>query len=585
MRSEELQRISCLLLEVKKLLDVCCEERKDAQSKGEKFEWWIALQNVTQFSLTLSNDLDAVSQSFLSPANNAGTLQPQVRSIEYVKSEYTRLTMKYYQQPAVWKTKLDTLGWGWVFPKGQRGCSPSDPVEYDEIPRSTQSTTPSSCSSEQQPGVPREFYKPPSSRGLKFSSLNKALNEHPPALQSSARIFACPPTPTGESAEGALDSSRFILAPPAAPPLKPPQLSSSYGSGLAFFTRPTADRVETGYAAIATLDQPFSTPTNNAAGRGSLPSHYSYHSEPAPLHNHVEMPSLYDSRAYPSQTCGYVNMPTSSTSCARAQQASTSGNWVSSLSPTAVQAYNESSYYDTEEQLLCPESTSYKDYPMSPLDWSRFSVDRDLPLSHDGAKGVEDFNSPAQPYSEPLIFNGPVHTQPVLDRARFDHTTSQELLPRYNWAQSQPALNTAQLDRPTPRPAVSSWIIQPDLDQPSIYDQVPRQPAFDSAQFEPVRRVPATRNNPTRVEAFRGSRSYLEQTAGDTAYHLQPSRTAAAAPANYNVNPISWSYNDTHDNPSTAYAFPGRSSLLLGGLANQDVVSFQRSHHQGVLKK
>lgn len=571
MRSKKVQRISCLMLEVGRLREFCCEKRLDAQSKDEKVEWWIAFQNVTQFSLNLSKDLDTVAQSILSSANDVGTLQPQVRSIEDVKSEYDRLTMKYYQQPGVWETKLDTRGWCWVFPNEKRsGRSPLDPSEDDdESPESAQSTTPSSYASEKRLGIPRAFYKPPSSRGLEFPSLNKAQNEHPPALQSSARIFAGPPTPSGESVEGALGSSRSMWAPPAAPPLKPPQLSSSYGTGLAFSTRPTADRVETGCAAIASLDQPFSTPTNNAAGKGSLPSHYSYRSEPAPLHNHVEMSSLYGSCAYPSQPGGYVNMPTSSTSCARAQPASTSGNWVSSLSPTAVQAYNESSYYDTKEQLLCPESAPYKDYHMSPPDWSRFPVDGDLPLSHDGAKGVEDFNSPAQPYSEPLIFNGPVHTQPVLNRAQFDHAKpprpqmSQDLLPYYNGAQSQPALNNAQFDRPPPRSAVSSRIIQPYHDQPSIYDQVPRQPALDSAQFEPVRRVPTTRNNPTRVEAFKGSRSYLEQTAGDTAYPQQPSRTAAAAPANYNVNLISSSYNDTHDNPSPAYVFPSRSSLLL----------------------
>lgn len=385
--------------------------------------------------------------------------------------------------------------------------------------------------------------------------MNKALNKQPPALQSSARTFAGPPTPSGE---GALGSSRSRWAPPAAPLLKTPQLSSSYGSGLASSTMPTADRVETGCAAPATLGQPFPTPTNNAAGRGSLPSHHSYRSEPAPLHNHVEMPALYGlhgSRAYPSQPCGYVNMPTLSTSCARAQPASTSG-------PTAVQAYNESSHYDNGEQLLYPQSAPYKDYPMSPLNWSRFPVDKGLPLSHYGAKGIEDFNSAVQPYSEPLIFNGPIHTQPVLNRARFDHAkppgpqTSQDPLQHYNLAQSQPALNTAQFDRPPPRPAVSGRIIQPYLHQPSIYDQVSRQPALDSAQFEPVRRVPATRNNPTGVEALSGSRSYLAQTAGDTAYPPQPWRTAAAAPANYNLNLMPSSYNDTHKNLSPAYFFP-----------------------------
>lgn len=582
MRLEKIKQISCLLLEVRKLVDICCEERLHADSIDEQFEWWIAIQNFTQFFFNLSEDLDAVAQSLLSPANDAKISQLMDRSVEDAKSEYAKLTMKYYQQPGVWKTKFDTRGWSWVFPNEKRsGGSPLNPVEDDE--------SPDSSDSEQHPEVPRPFYKKPSSRGPKFSSLvNKAPNEQPLALQSSTRIVAGPPKPSGESVEGALGSSRFILAPPAAPPLKPPQLSSSYGSG---FTMPTADRVETGCAALATLDQPFPTPTNNAAGRGSLPSHYNYRSEPAPLHNHVEMPAsygLYGSHAYSSQPCSYVNMPTSSDSCARAQPASTSGNWVSSLSPTAVQAYNESSHYDNEEQLLCP-------------DWSRFPVGGDLPLPNDGAnsKGVEDFNSATQPYSEPLIFNGPVHTQPVLNRAQFDHAkppgpqTSQDSLQHYNWAQSQPALNTAQFDRPPPRPAVSSRIIQPYLDQPSIYDQVPRQPASDSAQFEPARRVPATGNNPIGVETLSGSRSYLEQTAGDTAYTLQPSRTAAAAPANnttaapanYNVNLIPSSYNDTHKNPSAAYVFPRRSSLLLGGLANQDVVSFQRPRHQGALKK
>lgn len=554
-------------------MGICYRARSTAQHEDEKVEWWIALQNVKLFHHILRNDLDVVARSLLSRANDAETPQRQVQSIEDVKLEYTRLTMKYYQQPEVWNRENIPLNWSWIVPNKKSAHSPFDPVEDDESPHSIQSTILDSYASERQPEVPSDFYNPPP---------------------------------------------------------RPSQFPSTYNPALAFISLPTTDGVETGCAALASLDQPFPTPTYNAAGRGSLPPDYTYRFDPTAPHNHVEIPSSYGSRAYPSKPCGYVNMPSSSTSCVTAQPAPTSGNWVSSLPPTAVQAYNESSYYHTEAQFLCSDCIPYMDSPVSTPDWSRFPVDRDLPLSHDEAKGVEDSNRPAQSYFEPLIFNGPGHRQPVLNRAQFDHANlsrpqkSQDDLPHYNWAQSQPALNTAQFDqrpqpRPAtpysildsyselppfdnltqwqpplnrvqfdhsqpPRPAVSSRSIQSYVDQPSIYE-IPRQPVLNLAQFEPVRRVPATRNNPIRVEAFNGSRSYLEQTVGDTAYPLQPSRTVAAAPANYNVNLMSSSYNDTHDNPSPAYVFPSRSSLLLGGLANQDVVNFQRWHHQGALKK
>lgn len=501
-------------------MNICYQGISTAQPEVAKLEWWVALQDFTPFHDTLRDALDVNAWSLLARPNDAENPQQMVRSIEDVKSELPRLKSKYYLQPLF------------------------DPAKDDESQHSTQSTILSSYASERQPEVSGDFYKPPP---------------------------------------------------------KQTQFSSPYGPALALISLPTSDRVETGCAALASLDQPFSTPNNNASGRGALPSDYTYRLDPTPPHNHVEMPPSYGSRAYPSQPCGYVNMSSSSASCARAQPAPTSRNWGSRLSPTAVQAYNENSYYDT----LCPESMQYTHYP-SPPDWSRFPVDRDLPLSHDGVKRVEDSNRPAQPYFEPIVFNGPVHTQPVLNRAQFDHANppppqkSQDpLLPHYNRAQSQPALNTAQFDqRPEPQPAnpwsilesyselppmdiltnrvqfdhsqpprhvVSSRKIQrPHLDQRTIYDQVPRQPALDSAQFEPLRRVPATRNNPNRVEAFSGSRSYLGQTAGDTAYLLQPSsRTAAAAPATFDVNLMSSSYNDTHNNPSPAYVFPSRSSLLL----------------------
>lgn len=585
-------------------MDICCEKFLSAQSMDEEVEWLIALENVKLFFANLGNDLEAVAPFSSSSADDAKTLQPQIRSIEDVKLEYTRLTMKYYQQPGLWNTKKVLKDGNWIFPRHtQSAHTHLDPVGDDESPHSTQSTISASYASGKQAEAQSDSDKLPSPRSLELYLSSKALNERAPAYQSSAPVSASQPVPSGESVEGALGSSEFVWAPPAAQPRNSSQLSSSYGSGLTFSTMSTPGRVETGYASLTALNQPFPTPADNAAERRPSSSDHSCCFDPAPPHYHVEMPSTYGSCAYASQPCGYMNSPPSSSSCARAQPASASGKWVSCLSPTAVQAYNESSYYDAENQPPSPKSAPYKYYPMSPPDCNSFPFDRDLPLYHDWVKEVEDSNRRAQPNSEPLICNGPVRTQPSLNRAQFDHTqlprpaafirgtqTSPESLPLYDWAQRQPALNTAQFNHrlaapsssmqpypevipfdnlihrrsvlnkaqfghtQPPQPAVSSRTIQPYLEQPSFYDRAPRQTTLDSAQFD-TRQFPATYGNLNTLGAFnRGGEFYPEQMAENTAYPLQPPR-AAAAPANNNVNLTSLSSNDNPENPSPAYGY------------------------------
>lgn len=601
---EEVQRISPIIKQVGKLMDICCEKFLSAQSMDEEVEWLIALENVKLFFANLGSDLEAVAPFSSSSADDAKTFQPQIRSIEDVKLEYTRLTMKYYQKPGLWNTKKVLKDENWIFPRHtQSAHTPLDPVGDDESPHSTQSTISASYASGKQPEAQSDSDKLPSPGSLELYLSSKALNGRAPAYQSSAPVFASQPVPSSESVEGALASSEFVWAPPAAQPQNSSQLSSSYGSGLTFSTISTPGRVETG-CSLPTLNQTFPTTETNAAERRPSSSDHSYCYDPAPPHNHVEMPFSYGSCAYASQPWGYMKSPPSSSSCARAQPASASGNWVSCLSPTAVQTYNESSYYDTETQPTRPKSAPYKYYSMSSPVWNSFPVDRDLSLYHDWVNEVEDSNRRAQPDPEPLIFNGPVRTQPSLNRAQFEYAqlprpaavnrgtqTSPEPLPLYNWAQRQPASNTAQFTAPSsslqpypevipfdnvihrqpalnkaqfgqtqpPRPAVSSRTIQPYLqpylEQPSFHDWAPRQTTLDSAQFD-MRQFPATYDNLNTLGAFnRGSESYPEQMARNTAYPLQPLRTAAAEPANANVNLLSLSSNDNPENPSLAYVY------------------------------
>lgn len=173
------------------------------------------------------------------------------------------------------------------------------PVENDESPHSTQSTISSSDVSEQQPEGLSDFDKLSSPRNLDL--LSKALNEHPPAYQSSALVSSSLPTPSGESVEGAFGSSRFVWTPPAAPPQNALQLPSSYSSGLTFSIMLTPDKVGTRCNPLATLNQPLPTPANNAAERRSSPSGYSYLFDLAPPHNHLELPFSYGRRTYPSK--------------------------------------------------------------------------------------------------------------------------------------------------------------------------------------------------------------------------------------------------------------------------------------------
>lgn len=380
----------------------------------------------------------------------------------------------------------------WVVPSDTKSArTPLDPVEDVEIPHSSQSTN-GSLAGKDPDALSDNELPPPGS--IKLNFFDETWNETPPASQSSALALASLPAPPDESAERAVGSSEVACTPPAAPSQNSSQLSSSYGSSSAFSTVPAPDRVEDQPASLANPAQSFPTPANNAVERGSPPSNYNYYSHlEAPPSNHIEMPSSSGSRAYLSQPCGYMKMPPSSTSCARAQPAPVSCNdGIPCSSPTEVRPYYKSSDNSTEINSSWPKGARYS--PTSP-DHRHVKLHPQSPRYHYWFKSIEDSNRLAQHYPEPLLSDHWV--EPVLNSAQFGQPqpprptasnrgtqTSPESLPFDDLVHAQTALNSARFNQPQlQRPEPSSHAIQPYVEPLPFDDRVQGLPALNGAQF------------------------------------------------------------------------------------------------------
>ena len=403
------------------------------------------------------------------------------------------------EEAGVWSTKKLLKDGKWVIPSDTKSArTPLDPVEDVESPHSSQFTNTSLGGSGKDPDALSNPDERPPPGSIKLYFLDEAWKGTPPASQSSTLTLASLPAPTDKSAERAVGSSKVAGAPPAAPSQNLSQLSSSYGSSSAFSTVPAPGRVEVEPASLGNPAQSFPTLANNAVERGSSPSNYNCCSRlEAPPSNHIEMPSSSRSRAYPSQPCGYMKMPPSSTSCARAQPAPISCNGrIPCSSPTEIRPYYKSSDNSTEINSSWPKGALYS--PTSPS-YRHVKLDPQLAPYHYWFKSVEDSNRLAQPYPEPLLSDHWV--EPVLNSAQFgqpqspqpaassrDTQTSPEPLPCDDRFRAQPAFNSARFNHPQlQRPEPSSYAIQPYAEPLPFDDRVQRQPALNRAQFDHTR--------------------------------------------------------------------------------------------------
>lgn len=403
------------------------------------------------------------------------------------------------EEAGVWSTKKLLEDGKWVVPSDKKSArTPFDPVEDVEIPHSSQSTNMSLGGSDKDPDALSDSDELPPPGSIKLYFFDETWNETPPASQSSALALASLPAPPNESAEGAVGPSEVACAPPPAPSQNSSQLSSSYGSSSAFSTVPAPDRVEDEPASLVNPAQSLPTPANNAVERGSSSSNYNCYSHlEAPPSNHIEMPSSSRSRAYPSQPCGYIKMPPSSTSCARAQPAPISCNGrIPCSSPTEIRPYYKSSDNSTEINSSWPKGALYSTTSPS---YRHVKLDPQLSPYHCWFKSVEDSNRLAQPHPEPLLSDHWVG--PVLNSAQFGQPqplqpvassrgtqTSTEPPPFDDRFHAQSVLNIAGFNHPQlQRPEPSSYAIQPYAKPLLFDDRVQRQPALNRAQFDHTR--------------------------------------------------------------------------------------------------